>query len=309
MTLAKRSAMLPWIGLAILYVVWGSTYLFIRLVVDELPPFAPASVRFVAAGLVMGLLALWRDKARPTARQVFDNAIVGVLLLGFGNGIVMWAETKLPSSITALLVATVPLWITLLEGLAPGGRFTVRGFASTAVGLAGVAILARPGGGEPTSLTAALGLMLGGFSWSLGALYTKTRVNKAPLFTSSALQMLAGGLALAVESLIAGEDWSRFAAASATAWGALLYLAIFGSIVGFTTFAYCLKQPPASTVGTYAYVNPVVALFLGVIFLGESLSSGVIVGATLILGAVVLATRKGHPAPVPAQPLEARRAA
>jgi drug/metabolite transporter (DMT)-like permease len=245
----------------------------------------------------MGAIARFRDdpSRRPRGRQWLDYALIGTLFLGFGNGLVMWAEQRVPSGIAALIVATVPLWTTLLDGLRPGGTpWTLRGWLGTAVGLLGVALVARPGEGSLAGghLAGVLGLCTASLSWTIGALYSQSLKGPLPVFSASAIEMVAGSLVLLVESLVAGEDWSRIGAASPQAWGALLYLVVFGSLIGFTAFAYCLSVLPAGTVSTYAYVNPVVAVSIGALLLGEPLSAGLIGGALLILFAVVLTTRR-----------------
>lgn len=304
--MARYRRFLPWIALFTIYVVWGSTYLAIAIAVKELPPFFAAFLRFLVAGVVMGALAFAVDPKdrRPTRRDLLDYGLIGTLFLGFGNGLVMWSEQRVPSGIAALVVATVPLWTTLLDGLRPGGMpWTVRGWLGTALGLLGVALVARPGGPGVAAghLTGILALQFASLSWTLGALYSKSLKKPLPVFTASAIEMIAGSFVLLVESRLVGEDVALLAAASGRAWGALLYLVIFGSLIGFTAFAYCLTVLPAGTVSTYAYVNPVVAVSLGAFVLGEPLSLGLVGGAVLILFAVVLTTRrpKSRPAPPP----------
>lgn len=290
----RRARLGPWVALLLIYVVWGSTYMAIRVAVHELPPFATASLRFLVAGLVMGAIALVVDRRHgwPTARQWGDYALIGVLLLAVGNALVMWAERTIPSGITALIVATVPLWILLFDGLRPGGEpWTARVWLGTLVGLVGVACVARPDGQVSSQHWAGvIGLTIASLGWTAGTLYAQSRPRKLPLFTASAIEMLAGALVLALESWVAREPWTAFAHASPQAWQAWAYLAVFGSLVGFTAFAYCLNTLPATTVGTYAYVNPVVAVALGALFLNEPLSKGVLLGGTLIVTAVVLTT-------------------
>ena len=299
----RRRRLLPWIALLVVYVVCGSTYMAIRIVVRDLPPMAAASLRFLVAGLVMAGIALVADRAHgwPARRQWADYALIGVLLLGVGNALVMWSERRIPSGIAALIVATVPLWITLLDGLRPGGQpWTARVGVGTLLGLAGVALIARPEGGvAPGHWPGIIALLVASFSWTVGALHSQSVRRRLPLFTAAAIEMLAGGLALLLESRLLGEDLALFRAAPSQAWLGLLYLAVFGSLVGFTAFAYCLNELPASTVGTYAYVNPVVAVMLGSVFLGEPLSTGLVTGAALVLLAVLLSTT-GRAAPAPA---------
>jgi drug/metabolite transporter (DMT)-like permease len=300
-----------WISLALVWVVWGSTYLAIRVVVRELPPMAAASVRFFAAGLVMAALAAVVDRRHgwPGWRPLADYAFAGVLLLGIGNALVMWAERTIPSGITALIVATVPLWITLLDGFRRGGqRWTVSAWLGTLIGLAGVALIARPEGSVPAGhWPGIVALQIGALSWTVGTLYVQGVRVRLPVFTASAVEMLAGSLFLVVESRVFGEDLAAFRTASLTAWSALVYLVVFGSLVGFTAYAHAVNELPASTVGTYAYVNPVVAMVLGALVLREPLSAGLVLGGALIVTAVVLTTRRrngARPAPTsaPASP-------
>jgi drug/metabolite transporter (DMT)-like permease len=311
----RHRKLLPWIALCVIYVVWGSTYMAIRIVVREVPPMAAASLRFLVAGLVMAAIAARVDRGqpRPAARQWMDYAVIGILLLAGGNGLVMWAETRISSGVASLVVATVPLWLTFFDGLRPGGRrWTTRAWLGTAVGLLGVALVARPGGSGVAAghWPAILALEGATLAWTAGALYSQAVPRRLPLFTASAVEMVAGSVVLLVESRLMGEDLSLFRTASSDAWLGLLYLTVFGSLVGFTAFAYCLNELPASTVGTYAYVNPVVAVTLGSVFLGEPLSAGIVGGAALILMAVVLTTRSAAPpaAPVP-EPLPLPEAA
>ena len=302
--MARDRRFLPWIALFTIYVVWGSTYLAIAIAVKEIPPFFAAFSRFLVAGTLMGVLALVVDPKdrRPSRRDLLDYGLIGTLFLGFGNGLVMWSEQRVPSGIAALVVATVPLWTTLLDGLRPGGMpWTVRGWLGTALGLLGVALVARPGaaGVAAGHLTGILALQFASLSWTLGALFTQSVKKPLPVFTASAIEMLAGSLVLLVESRLVGEDLGLIAAASSRAWGALGYLVVFGSLIGFTAFAYCLTVLPAGTVSTYAYVNPVVAVTLGAFVLGEPLSLGLLGGAALILFAVVLTTRRPRSRPAP----------
>ena len=293
----RHRRLLPWLALLVVYVVWGSTYMAIRIAVREMPPFAAAAMRFGASGLVMAAIAFFVDRGRPTRRQLADYALVGILLLAFGNAMVMWAEQRITSGITALIVAMVPTWLTFFDGLRPHGQpWTLRVWLGVMVGMAGVALVARPGGGIAAGhWPAVAGLMLASIAWSIGSLYSQSVPRRLPLFSAAAVEMIAGALLLAVESRLMREDVGRFASASPHAWWALAYLAVFGSLVGFTAFAFCLNELPATTVGTYAYVNPVVAVLLGSLFLGEPVSAGLVAGAVLILGAVLLTTTRPRP--------------
>jgi len=289
-----RRRLLPLLALGIVYVVWGSTYLAIRVVVQHVPPMAAACLRFAAAGLVMAGIAARVDRVRPTPRQVLDYAVVGTLLLAGANGLVMWAEQRIPSGIAALIIATLPLWLVLLDGIRPGGQpWTPRVWAGTLLGFAGVALVARPSGELAAGHLVGIGALLAAtVIWSVGSLYAQSIRARAPVLTVAAIEMLAAAPVLALGSWLSGEPLRRFAAAPPTAWLGLLYLAVFGSLVAFTAFAYCLHELPASTVGTYAYVNPVVAVALGHLILDEPLSAGLVGGAALVLAGVVLTTTR-----------------
>lgn len=305
----RKRALLPWLALLVIYVVWGSTYMAIRVVVQEMPPFAAACLRFLGAGVVMAGIALVVDRRHgwPSWRQVAQYSLVGVLLLSVGNALVMWSEKRVDSSIAALIVASVPLYLTLFDGLRRGGqRWTVRVWAGTLIGLLGVFLVARPSGGmKPGHWMAVLALQGATLAWTLGSLYAQSIPKKVPLFTASAIEMIAGGLVLWVQSRIAGDDLAAFAHASRDAWLGIAYLVVFGSLVGFTAFAYALNELPATTVGTYAYVNPVVAVLLGHFFLKEPLSAGLLTGGTLILLAVLVTTGVLRRSPAPTQPAPA----
>jgi drug/metabolite transporter (DMT)-like permease len=265
-----------------------------RVVVAEMPPLAAAGVRFAAAGVVMALVArvVDRDRARPGGRQILDYAFIGILLLSVGNGLVMWAERTIPSGIAALIVATVSVWFVLLDGLRPGGQpWTARVWLGTIVGLVGVSLVARPEGAVAVEhWLALLALQAACLAWTVGSLYAQSVPRRLPLATAAAIEMLAAAVVLLLASRLLGEDLSTLTAASPRAWGGLAYLAAFGSLVGFTAFAYCLNELPASTVSTYAYVNPVVAVALGALILDEPLTAGLLAGGALILVAVILTT-------------------
>jgi drug/metabolite transporter (DMT)-like permease len=237
-------------------------------------------------------LVVDRRAGWPERRQWLDYSLIGVLLLAVGNGLVMWAEKTIPSGTAALIVATVPVWILLLDGLRPGGQpWTGRVWIGTAIGLAGVALVARPEAGvDAGHWPAIVGLQVACLAWTGGSLYAQSVPKRLPIATAAAIEMLAGSLVLAALGRLFAEDASRLWAASPRAWGAFAYLVVFGSLVGFTAFAYCLNELPATTVGTYAYVNPVVAVFLGWLILGETLTPGLLGGGALIVLSVVLTT-------------------
>jgi len=292
----RHRRLLPWLSLFVVYVVWGSTYMAIRIVVRDVPPMAAASLRFFASGMAMAVIAAVADRRHgwPSWRQVADYSLVGVLLLSIGNAFLMWSEQRIPSGIAALIVGCTPLWLTLIEGVWPGGQgWTGRVWLGTLVGLVGVALVVRPEGGVAPGHWAAIAtVQAGSIAWVIGSLYAQSVPRRLPVFTAAAIEMLAASAVLLVESLaIFRDDWGALRTASMDTWMGLCYLAVFGSLVGFTAYAFCLNTLPATTVGTYAYVNPVVAVLLGRVFLKEPLTPGLLAGGALILVAVLVTTR------------------
>jgi drug/metabolite transporter (DMT)-like permease len=273
---------------AVLYLVWGSTYLALRFAVETLPPFALAAVRVLVAGSVLLAAAASRG-ARPTWRDLVHAAVVGALLLVGGNASVLWAVQRIPSGVAALVVATTPLWLALMN--APqAGRPTVRTMAGIALGLAGVAILVGPaafaGSGRVDPLTV-LVLLGASLSWSAGSLVQRS-ARASPLLATG-LQMVTGGAMLAVIACAAGEldELSFLREASPRSWASLLYLTVFGSLLGFSAFAWLMRHDDPARVATYAYVNPVVAVLLGALLGGEEVSARVAVAAAVIIAGVV----------------------
>lgn len=283
---------LVWTALWVVYVVWGSTYLAIRVVVETMPPFLSAGARFLVAGAVLAVFLLLRrgpSGLRITGQELATSAVVGTLLLLGGNGLVMVAEQDVPAGLAALLVASVPLWVAALRWLFEDrvDRGTLLGVI---LGFLGVGLLVIPG---RSSAGAALGgmalLILASLSWASGSfLSRRLRLPKDP-FTSTTWQMLLGGLALGGAGFLAGEgsrlDVAEFSAASVAG---LAYLVVAGSLVGFTAYTWLLHNAPISKVSTYAYVNPVVAIFLGWLILSESVTPAILIAATVIVAAVAL---------------------
>lgn len=288
----------PWqliLAFTLLYVVWGSTYFGIRIAVRALPPFGLAGLRFViAGGLPLSILRA-RGEAWPSARQWRNAAISGGCLMLGGNGLVSWAEQTVSSSLAALLIAVTPLWFVVLEALRTHGtRPSARGVVGLLVGFLGVAWLIGPEGmrkdlGSPSALGIAL-LMLACASWAFGSLFARYSDKPASAFMSSALQMLCGGAELLVLSLMSGERWqaSGTPAQLTDAWLALVYLICAGSWLGFGSYMWLLARVSPVKLSTYAYVNPLVAVLLGVWLLDEPWSPGLAGPALLILLGVVI---------------------
>lgn len=288
---------------ATVYLVWGSTYLAIRFAIATLPPLLMAAVRFLIAGALLLAWAKLRGAGWPTRRQWRNTAIVGAFLLFGGNGAVVWAEQRVPSGITALLVATLPLWMVGLEWLGPEHRRpSGRGLLGVLLGIAGVVVLVGPGaivGGGNVDLAGALVLVVASLLWGIGSLISKHADMPASQQVSSALQMMAGGALLLVAGVAGGEATSGFALAQASRASllGLLYLIVFGSLLGFTAFAWLLRVEPPSRVATYAYVNPVVAVLLGWAIGGEQLAPSTLAAAAVIVSAVALIISRRRPAP------------
>jgi drug/metabolite transporter (DMT)-like permease len=279
---------------AAVYVVWGSTYLFIRFAVETLPPFLMAGARFAVAGAILYLWARLRGNPAPTRAETRSAAIAGLFLLLGGNGAVAWAEQRVPSGVTALLVATVPVWMVLLDWLRPGGVRPRAGvFAGLALGLVGLAMLVGRGamGGDGADAVGAAVLVVGSILWATGSLYVGRNPRPPSALIANAVQMLAGGAALLVAGTIAGE-FGRLdlGAASTRSLLSLLYLIIAGSLIGFTAYTYLLQVSTPAKVSTYAYVNPVVAVFLGWAFAGEEITARRLIAAAVILSGVAIIT-------------------
>lgn len=275
-----------WVGLGIVYVVWGSTYLGIRVVVETMPPFLSAGGRFVTAGLLLAAIIAWRQgpaALKVDRRQLASAAVVGVLLLLGGNGLIVLAETSVPSGLAALLVAVVPAWVVLIKA-AFGERPTLGGVAGVLLGLVGLAVLTLPGLTGAVRIGGVLLVVLATLLWSVGS-FSSSRIPmpKNP-FTASAYEMIAGGLACAALGLIRGEQHGLdLGDVSTRSWVAWAYLVVFGSIIAFTAYAWLLQTAPLSLVATYAYVNPVVAVLLGAVVLGEALTLPILVGGAIVV--------------------------
>lgn len=285
---------------AALYLIWGSTYLFIRFADETIPPFLMAGTRFAIAGAVLYTWTRMRGAKRPGRKYWKSALVVGLLLLVGGNGGVVWAEQVLPSSVTALLISTVPLWIVLLDWLRPGGTVpalpTVGGLL---LGFAGVALLVTgetaagtgaPGGVSSAPLYALI-VVLAAVSWAVGSLYSRSaKMPPVPLL-GTGMEMLAGGAVLLVLGAATGElGQVHLQAVSLRSALALLYLIVFGSLIAFTAYIWLLRNAPVARVATYAYVNPVVAVFLGWAFDHEQLSARTLLAAAVIVGGVVVIT-------------------
>ncbi|MFE2284089.1 EamA family transporter [Streptomyces sp. NPDC059443] len=278
-----------WTALALVYVVWGSTYLGIRIVVETMPPFLSAGARFIAAGALLAALVAWRHgpaALKVTRAQLGSAVLVGLLLVLGGNGLVVLAETSVPSGLAALLVAAVPMWLVLLRA-GSGDRPAPRTLAGVVLGFAGLAVLTSPGIGGEIKLGGVLLVLGGSLLWSLGSFSAAKLTLPADPFTGSAYQMLAGGAGGILVGLLRGEQHGLDPGSYSTAsWLALGYLVLIGSLVGFTAYVWLLRAAPLSLVATYAYVNPVVAVALGWLILDEALTWPILLGGAIVVAAV-----------------------
>jgi len=288
-----RSAVI--LALTTIYLVWGSTYLGIKVAVETMPPFAMAAFRFLVAGIVLLVFLMLRGGKWPTLRQCVDNTIIGTLLLLGGNGLVAWAEQIIPSGITALLIGIGPLFVVLTEWAWPGGQRPTLGImAALLLGLAGVVWLAAPWetpieGGLPV-----IGVVMILFScvcWAIGSIYSRHAKSNPDPFQAAALQMLGGSLALFITAFAVG-DFSRLdiTTISTHSWWAFVYLIIVGSLVGFSIFVWLMKNVQPALASTFAYVNPIVAVFLGWWLLDETVTARTFGAAAVIITSVIIIT-------------------
>lgn len=280
------------LGFLCIYVVWGSTYLAIRVSIDTIPPFMLGAIRFLVAGTLLYGFTRWRGAPAPTRLEWRNSAIVGALLLFVGNGAVSWSEQRVSSGMASLIVSTVPLWLVLCE-VAMGQRPSLAKWLGVAIGLAGVGLLVLPADGNFSHAAVdpmgAIVLSLGSLSWTVGSLFSRSAKLARPAALAIGMQMLTGGTMLLTLSLVAGE-WSlpTLQAISGASVLGLLYLIVFGSLIGFSTYMWLLQVASPTAVGTYAYVNPVVAVLLGVLLLGERLPSQALVAMLVIVAGVAI---------------------
>ena len=278
-----------WTALWAVYIIWGSTYLFIAIAVETIPPLTGASARFVAAGLTLSAFVLHRGGTmRVTRRELGSCVLIGCLLPG-GNAVLFFAEQTVPIGLASLLIASVPLLVVLLR-LWSGERLRPRTIPAVVVGFAGVAVLLRPSGGA--TLGGVLLCMLSALMWSVGSVAGARLPMPRDTFAATAWAMLTGGLVL----LPWGIASAHGASPSLGSILALVYLVAMGSVVGYTAYTWLLVHAPLTTVSTYAYVNPVVAILLGVLFRDEHITWQILIGAAIIVGAVAVVVRQEPPA-------------
>jgi drug/metabolite transporter (DMT)-like permease len=288
----RASTASVWAALVAVYLVWGSTYLAIRVTVRTIPPLLSASVRFLIAGALLYAWAITRGERRtdrPRAVHWRSAAIIGMAMLFGGNGLVSLAEQTVPSSLAALLLATIPLWMVLIRGLVLRERVVWREGAGLVIGFGGIVLLVDPFGGGHADLLGVGLLLLAALSWASGSLFARKAPLPARPLVGTAMEMLAGGVVLAVVGIASGELGDlELAGVSAESLFGLAYLIVFGSWVGFAAYVWLLRSARTSLVSTYAYVNPVVAVFLGWAILSEAITIRTLIAGGVIVTAVAL---------------------
>ncbi|MEU8041566.1 EamA family transporter [Streptosporangium sp. NPDC049078] len=300
----SRKTLLVWGALAIVYVVWGSTYLAIMITIETIPPLLSGAVRFVTAALVLGLVVLLvkgRDAFRMTWREAGGATLVGLLLLNGGNGMVAVAEQHISSGLAALLVASTPLWLVIFRIM-----FRDRPRALTLVGVligfGGVAVLSLSGGSNVADGVGVVVILLASLSWAVGSFLASRIPMPANPFAASVVEMAAGSVGLALTAAAMGERLD-VAAVSTRSWAALIYLIMVGSLVGFTAYVWLLGNAPISLVSTYAYVNPVVAVVLGALVLSEPVTGSMVAaGVVIVVGVALVVSTERRKKPEPAEP-------
>ncbi|HEV2784193.1 MAG TPA: EamA family transporter [Actinophytocola sp.] len=297
-------AWLAWGALGVVYVVWGSTYLAIRFTVESMPPLLSGGLRFMVAGAVLVLavgVLVGRGALRMDRRQLGSAVLIGLLLPAWGNGMVVIAEQHVASGLAALLIASVPLYVVVLRRLL-GERPPAITLVGVTIGMAGLALLLLGGPVAGAHGSAGWGpwlVLLAALGWSVGSVASTRLPVPANPFALSAVEMLAGGTAMVLVGLVAGErvDLDRITTGS---WVALSYLVVFGSLLAFSSYVFVLGMLPVSTVATYAYVNPVIAVLLGVLVAGERFGIAQLAGGLVVLAAVILVVRaERRPKPEP----------
>jgi drug/metabolite transporter (DMT)-like permease len=287
-----------WFALVTVYIVWGSTYLAIRVIVETTPPLLAMGVRFVVAGLLLGaFLAVRKGPSvlRVSPRQAASAGLVGGLLLLCGNGGVAVAEQTVPSGLAALLVAATPLWLVCLR-TASGDRPRAATLVGTALGFVGIVVLARPGGHdhvEAWGLVVVIGATL---CWAVGSFFSSRLPLPGNAFVATCWEMFLGGVGLLVLAVVTGElDGFSVAAVPGKAWAWLAYLVVFGSLAAFTAYSWLLHNAPISLTATYAYVNPAVAVMLGALVLGEPVTAAILAGGAVVVLGVGLVVSTERP--------------
>ncbi len=286
------------LAFAIVYIVWGSTYFFIQIAVKDFPPFILGALRFIIAGILMAAWCIFKGENIFAARGIKHAAISGILLLFCGNGIIIWVEQSMPSAMVAIMVSSAPIWFVLLDKPKWSENLRSKSIISgMLIGLAGVILLFSEQvsealslqGSESVKISSMVMLVFAAITWAGGSLYSKYKCSEDPIIVTSTWQMMAAGIAF-IPGIIIRDEFNDFQwkEVSGDAWMAVLYLVVLGSIAGFSAYVWLLQERSAMQVSTYAYVNPVVAVLLGVFFANEKISSIQVIGLFIILGSVFM---------------------
>ncbi|HTD85133.1 MAG TPA: EamA family transporter [Candidatus Binatia bacterium] len=290
---------LLYLAFAIVYVVWGSTYMAIRVTVETLPPFLSGAARFLMAGGALLVLLRLRGALWPTALQWRRSLVAGLFMLVGGNGLVVWAEKSIASGFAALLVALTPIWFALLDWARPAGvRPQAKTILGVLVGFTGIVLLVNGEARVNGSRLATMAVIVAGMCWAGGSLYAKRAPGTDSPWMNAAMQMVCGGAGLLVVGVVSGEplrtDWSAISARSLLALG---YLIVFGSWIAFSAYVWLLQVSTPGRVSTYAYVNPMIAVFLGWALLGEQVTGRMLLGMLVIVAGVIIITIQPRLAP------------
>lgn len=286
----------------LIYFIWGSTYLAIRYAIETIPPFLMAGTRFLTAGMLMYCFLRLRGADNPSLKQWLQLGTVGVFMFLCGNGFVVWAEQFINSGLAALLVSTLPLWLLLLDWLwANGPRPTLPALVGIALGITGTVLLIDPAriAGSGVHLPGASMVVLASVGWAVGSIYSKKFKHPPSIFMSAACQMIGGGVALLLTSILLGETTGfALSSVSRVSIGGFFYLMVFGSMIAISAYVWLLQNASAASISTYAFVNPAVAIFLGWLIADEAINTHILLGAGVILAGVVLviraSTRRTH---------------
>lgn len=285
-----------WIAFIAVCVIWGTTYLAIKVALETIPPFLMGGIRYVIAGVVLSAILVARGEKLPPLKEWGSLALLGFLMITLGNGGVNWGEQYLHSGITAVVIATSPFWMVAVDAMFPGGeKLSLRKFIGLAVGFSGIVLLVWPdltlaGANGRQVLLGVLALQIACAGWSISSSYTKRHAVTRPVLVVAAVQMFFGGLFMLVIGTVSGE-WSEISLNPRTA-SALGYLIVAGSLVAFAAYSYALRHLPISTVSLYTYVNPVIAVALGTLLLGEPFRFSMLVAAVVIVIGITIVRSK-----------------
>jgi drug/metabolite transporter (DMT)-like permease len=306
-----REQKLAWAAWVTICLVWGTTYLAIRVALETIPVFLVAGLRWMAAGLVLGAFSVVTGRRLPGPRMWGGLALLAFLMNVVGNGFVVWAEQFVASGLTAVVIASVPFWSVGIESSLKGGeRLQGRALAGLAIGFAGIVVLVWPeitvGGGEGRAVIGGvIALQLACLGWALGTSYTKRHPSSEDPLAGSTVQMIFSG-AMLLGIATANDEWSRLHFTARTL-GAMIYLTVAGSIIAYTAYVYAVKHLPISTVSLYAYINPLIAVALGSLLLGEHFSFRIIIAAGLVLAGIAVVRGVQSPSATAAAPRRTRR--